>query len=450
MTDEEKIIAAIGKQRWFRFKNNPQVIFDRDTDLLWADLNYFPYGKNKNRDQYYSLGDYTEVRELLKEKNAQRFGDCDDWTVPTSEELWRLIEDKTFPYQGGQCWYIQNRWPWCVQHNGRLQSKDLDYSSTSGIFIRSAFVLPCSHSLVSRPRKPTLQIFADNNLEPIFNDNSITQLYLQTYIDKPKPKPLSFDNIVDTQSLLDEYDLAAVDRSPIRYYAAVQSVADILINALDRFKSEHAEKIDALFHASEPFAVGYVNNPNFNAVENMTFAAHHRLFTRNLSFGADKVKRNLHSLQAEAQAVFDRLDDANSTKILAEIESEPRAGFAFLVENSVRMLNDACRRVAMFDRRRELIELLIEQSLKGLHNYETFKTKTREEFRARCKELGIDDEIAAEQYDDWNQKRFEIEQRQLKLIEKAFAPSTEAGALEREIDKLIAARDALYTMNGEA
>ncbi|MBQ3451019.1 MAG: hypothetical protein IJG32_01995, partial [Selenomonadaceae bacterium] len=61
----EKILQAIKNQRWFFFANKPKVLMDRDTALLWANLDYFPYGKNNNGTYYYNSNDYCEIKDLM-------------------------------------------------------------------------------------------------------------------------------------------------------------------------------------------------------------------------------------------------------------------------------------------------------------------------------------------------------------------------------------------------
>ena len=103
---KDEIIDAIGKQRWFRLLNTRTVIFDRTTNLLWFDINYssqhpFPYGTNKNKAPYSVVDNYAEARKMLEEKNKHWLGNCMDWSIPTVEELWHLVEDKTFPLLRG-------------------------------------------------------------------------------------------------------------------------------------------------------------------------------------------------------------------------------------------------------------------------------------------------------------------------------------------------------------
>lgn len=60
----EKILEAIKNQRWYFFKNKPKVLMDRDTALLWADLKYFPYGRDNNTKYYSESNGYSEVKIL--------------------------------------------------------------------------------------------------------------------------------------------------------------------------------------------------------------------------------------------------------------------------------------------------------------------------------------------------------------------------------------------------
>lgn len=171
--NKNKILDAISKQRWFHFANTSTVIFDRDTNLLWVDSQKFPYGKNGNRTPYSFAKGYAEVRKMLEGKNEHWVGNCLDWTIPTVDEFYQLIEDKTFPLlKKGK---IKGKSKWCTQ-SGCI---DLDSHAVSP---DDAFILPCSHSLVpSTKLKSTLDIFVNNLLDPIFEDNRISELYRGLY-----------------------------------------------------------------------------------------------------------------------------------------------------------------------------------------------------------------------------------------------------------------------------
>ncbi len=174
--DNKKILEAIGRQRWFRFKNKKNVIFDRDTNLLWADSSTFPYGKNANTMPYSAAENYAEVKKMLRVKNAHWFGNCLDWSLPTVDELLKLVDDKTFPLLKGESRRIRWKNNWCTQ------SGCIDLEQTDGAVSKDdAFAIPCSHAYVPSAPKSTLDIFIDNQLDPIFDDYEINNLYRRMY-----------------------------------------------------------------------------------------------------------------------------------------------------------------------------------------------------------------------------------------------------------------------------
>ena len=84
VSDENKILDAIGKQRWYFFKNYPMVLMDKLTGFLWANLDYYPYQQDYN------------VANLQKFESESGFS---GWDVPSMEEFKFMIYDKTFPFK---------------------------------------------------------------------------------------------------------------------------------------------------------------------------------------------------------------------------------------------------------------------------------------------------------------------------------------------------------------
>ena len=173
--NKDTLIKASEQKRWFRFQNSINVIFDRKTNLLWLDHKDFPYGKTvkkKNEIPYSIDNGYAEVRKMLSEKNKHWIGNCTDWSIPTVDEFRQLIQDKTFPlYQE-----IKKKRKWCTQ-SGCI---DLDQESFA-VSLDDAFVIPCSHAYVPSTPKSTLDIFIDNLLDPIFDNNLSNELYRRLY-----------------------------------------------------------------------------------------------------------------------------------------------------------------------------------------------------------------------------------------------------------------------------
>ncbi|MBQ3443046.1 MAG: hypothetical protein IJG33_07370 [Selenomonadaceae bacterium] len=301
-SDFAKILDAIANQRWFFFKNNDAILFDANTALIWANLDYFPYQKDDGKE-YSRSNFYKEVRDLIAKKNVGNWGGFNDWRIPTYKELWNMICNKTFPFQKGNHWRINDKYSWCIIWNGNLAGKDLDdFGADRDISdSRMVNVLPCSSKLVpnhfSGTAQEILNIFKANGLIPIFDDDEINKLYNEMLIKPPQNKKSV--SSLDCQTILDKYDVEAVDKSAIRYYEAVLSVVDELLATLPE-------------------------NDTSKAV-------------------ADK-KRKLSFVKDQAESFFQRLDEINtgydSIRELAKLESEPRTSFAFLVESLTRIIKN--------------------------------------------------------------------------------------------------------------
>ena len=184
-TGIDKILNAIKNQRWYFLNNKPKIIFDRDTALLWANLDYFPYA-NFNGNVNDPMEDYVG-----------------EWYYPSPFELWKMIEDKSFPFQEGVNWRIKNCYCWSVYYRKNYSYKNLDNEgATTSISTGTKNTIPCCCVLVTNNYENnispsnnfytekeklqfTLNIFVTNNLIPLFNDNSVTQLYRQIYVEKP-------------------------------------------------------------------------------------------------------------------------------------------------------------------------------------------------------------------------------------------------------------------------
>ena len=304
MTDIERILYAIKAQRWYFFANNPKILMDRDTAIVWANLNYFPYRKNNNQYWYSNSKGYSEVKTFMSNINSENWGGFSDWKIPTPFELMKLCDDKSFPFHEGMYyWKIKDESCWCVYYNGILAGKMINYGNpTEAIYTwHSVCILPCSSKLVPQNFSGTPQeifdILKSNELIPIFDDEKIIELYKKV-LTKPLQDKKSTSSF-DCQTILDKYDVEAVDKSAIRYYEAVLSVVDELLAALPE-------------------------NDTSKAV-------------------SDK-KRKLSFVKDQAESFFQRLDEINtgydSIRELAKLEAEPRTSFAFLVESLTRIINE--------------------------------------------------------------------------------------------------------------
>ena len=266
----DKILNAIKNQRWFFFENNDKILFDSNTALLWANLDYFPYQKqNQRTSEYFSSNGYSEVKNLIEQTNSQRFGGFGDWRIPSEYELWKMIEDKTFPFKYGDGWKINSYSNWCVNYNGKLMLKFLNPIGTlrnTG----SVHVIPCSSALIpnnfSHKPKEIPDIFTKNNLMPKFDDAAINEMFRQIYIVKPEVqrkltgiqqqiKRLKEVELispkVDWLALKTKFDLGA-DASPVRYAESLKNLTEHLLDKFDDYTADKATVLDELKKLSPP------------------------------------------------------------------------------------------------------------------------------------------------------------------------------------------------------
>ena len=272
----DRILNAIKNQRWFFFKNKPKVLMDRDTALLWANLDYFPYGKDNNTKEYPS----NEAQELINQTNSNRIDGYKDWKIPTNFELAKMIEDKTFPFHKGDNWFINDKRYYMIL-NEKTNWYDL-YEYKIGTTFDTANLLPCSSAVAPKDYEEnispankvysekekllmTLNVFVTNGLEPIFNDAAITELFRQIYIVKPEVQRqltelqqqierLNEVELIspklDWLALKTKFDMGA--SSPVRYAESLKNLTEHLLDKFDDYTAEKAAPLDALIKLSPP------------------------------------------------------------------------------------------------------------------------------------------------------------------------------------------------------
>ncbi len=440
----EKILQAIKNQRWFFFANKPKVLMDRDTALLWADLNYFPY--NNGSSAYHKNDAYPLVQKLF-------WADYSNWKFPTYKEICFLVDDKTFPFMEGSNWKIKGN-NWWFAFDGNYNMIDLN-SKSKHTYDSSASILPCNDSLVppdyennispsnnfyteKEKLQFTLNIFVQNDLIPMFNNAEITQLYRKIFIEKPalmkqlaeveaqiaEAGQVKLTANFDYRALLAHYDTAALDKSPIKYFDALSNMTDEFLNVLEEYETAQAETIAEFSKVAGKLKAKYAEDPNLTPEENYLFAERQKFLARRLEIDTDAPKQKILFVKTQAKNFFTRLEvinsDNNSIRELAELQAEPRADFELVVENLARIILDTQRRVDFFAAHKDFVSSIAETQTAWSDNYRSFKTALRGELKSICTKENINEKICDAWCDDWQARRFAIEQRFLPLIEFAL------------------------------
>lgn len=465
----EKILEAIKNQRWYFIKNKPKILFDKNTGLIWANLNTFNYAdKDGEGYQFYEV----DVDDLIK---SYSFG-VDSFRVPTCYELWQAVADKTIPFHEDaygvtlmgrvrmESWRLLAIQYWTCEYNGYKRKKDLNVKgATSGLTdneLIPAAIFPCSDHLIKnsdyqekvKPGNPvytekerlqfTLDLFTQNELVPIFNDEEITELYKKLYFEKPQLleqlqelenqiKQLQTVTLLssdfDYTALLAKYDIKAIDASLIKYYQAVQQWCRELMEKVDYYEEQKASVIKDFNLISLKLSRKYEANSNLTEAENTLLCDRQRFFQKNFSLGMNSVKTKILAVKKQADALEYRIDEIdegeNSLRELAELEQEKRASFAFLAENTAKIIKNALRKIEYFEANHTFVMNAINIWENWTEGYRVFKTTYKEDMKNDCEDDGIEEEIWSAWYQDWQQLRYAIELKMQPVIERGLRGS---------------------------
>lgn len=457
----EKILEAIKNQRWYFFKNKQKVFMDRNTGILWANLDYYPYNVG------YSAGAIEEAIMKFAENNDTGFK---KWRLPEFDEFCCIMNDKEFPFmkctkidvvRGGFMSQLGSIIYWFV-----FRRKELGfYNEFKFIKIKDCcfgkfYNLPCTSCLVEgldyeknvAPENKvytekerlqfTLDLFTKNELWPIFDDAEVTELYKQIYFEKPKllaqlqelqtqindlQKVTLLSSDFDYIALLAKYDIKAIDTSLIKYYQAVQQWCRELMEKVDSYEEQKASVIKDFNLISLKLSKKYEANSNLMEAENILLCDRQHFFQKNFSLGMNSVKTKILAVKKQADALEYRIDEIdegeNSLRELAELEQEKRVSFAFLAENTAKIIKNALRKIEYFEANHTFVMNAVNIWENWTEGYRVFKTTYKEDMKHDCEDDGIEEEIWSAWYQDWQQLRYAIELKMQPIIERGLRGS---------------------------
>lgn len=445
-TGIERILQAIKEQRWYFFKNKPKILMDRDTGILWANLDYFKYEKEDGNT--YSL---VEAERLIQGLSIDEYS---GWRFPSAYELWDMIYDKSFPYKTGDAWRIKGKFYWYIEYNNSIMGKDLDANgATSDICDRNAYILPCNSCITTEEYKSnisqenkvyteierlqfTLNLFINNGLHPIFKDDEITQLYKKIYFEKPaliqklnelQKQIQSLQQVVvlsstfDYNSLLLKYDIKSIDSSIIKYHEAVRTVIDELMDKLHYYEEVKNEIIRDFNVIGLKLSKKYEDNPNLTDDENGILKNRQDFFKKHFELGMSSVNAKLLGIKKQAEDIEYRIElinnSENSIKELSILEKEERASFKFIVENAATIIKNALLKIEFFESNNKFATNVVNLWDSWSEDYKIFKTTLKDDLKNACEDDSIESEVYIAWYDEWQKKRFVVEERFLPLIE---------------------------------
>ena len=435
-TGIDRILEAIKNQRWYFFKNKPNILMDKLTGILWVNLNCFNYYRVSSAKTFIQAKDSLQNREIDGFSN---------WVFPSSDNFKFILQtDKSFPFKRGINYRILDVAWWVLCGGGRI---DLD-SFYIDSFKYDGYVLPCNYSLIQNSdyvnniseNNPvytekerlqfTLDLFVQNDLWPIFDDEEITTLFKKIYFEKPRlveqlqevqaqidklQTVVLLSSEFDYTQLLAKYNLAEIDKSIIKYYQAVQKWTDELLEKLNYFEQQKENVINDFNVISLKLSKKYEENGNLTAEENSLLRKRQQFFKNKLSLGMSTVKNQLLLVKQQADDLEEHIDDINNDEnsfaLMAELEDEKRPSFAFIAENTATIVKNALKKIEYFEANRRFVVSAIDIWEKWTEDYKSFKTKDREELKNSAEQDGIDESIWQSWYADWQKLRFNIEEK---------------------------------------
>ena len=489
-TGIDRILEAIKNQRWYFFKNKTKVLMDRNTGLLWANLNYYNPGRNEIGDPYTNFSDCSSIAQLVLDGISS-------WDFPSSNEAKIMWRDRTVPFVWGDdhnCLWSNacNNHHWNLRVNDNKTNAFQLYENRFNFGIWDHWCFPRSDALIKNsdyennvsPNNPnytekerlqfTLDLFTQNDLWPIFDDEAITELYKKIYYEKPKlmeqlqalqEEIESLQTVVllsstfDYTALLAKYDIKSIDSSAIKYYQAVQQWVEELLEKLDYYENEKEGVIRDFNIIGLKLGKKYENSDQLTDEENNLLRERQRYFASRFSLGMNSIKSKLLAVKHQADELEYRIDEIDNgddaIHQLALLEKEDRASFSFIAENTAKIIRNALKKIEFFEANHQYVVWAIEAWEQWTEKYKVFRTTYREELKGSCEEDGIEEEIWQKWFSDWQTLRFRVEQKFQPIVEHelrervAMVKEDEISVAQQIIAELEVYRNAVDTFYRE-
>ncbi|WP_298585864.1 hypothetical protein [uncultured Megasphaera sp.] len=469
----DTILEAIKKQRWYFIKNKPKVLLDCNTGYLWANLNYFPYAKSGNS----IYNNRQEAEQAIRDFDGDGYT---HWEMPSLDDLRYMIADKTFPFKRGRDYEILGYHLW---YCGDGSTVNMDYSDKpQSDYHDWGYLIPYERSLSDTSYKNdvawgnrvytekerlqrTLDLFVQNGLQPIFEDEAVTELFYKVYVEKPKvlsqlqevqgkidslQKNIPLSSTFDYRDLLKDYNSAAIDASVIQYYKALQRWAGELLEKLDEYEAEKEDTIQNFNVLSLTLSQKYEADPNLTEAENDLMEKRQRFFQQQFSLDMNRVKDKILSIKDQADDLEARLDAVDekedSLTGLAELEREARPSFSFIAENTAKIIKEALLKIEYFESHKEQVQQAIAIWQSWTEDYRVFKSTHRQALQHLCQENDIEEAIWGTWYADWQRLRLHIEEKVQPLVAWALrgaAQDVKAEMADALLGQLASYKDAV-------
>lgn len=443
---QKLLLQAITAQRWYAFKNIPEVLYDSETGYLWPSFHYgfeIPSGRDCPAD--FCLGG------------------INDWLVPLDNPTGSIkissLYVSSYPclekIQGKKLFYY-------YETSGSVPSNISCYYNINNKNIRGdstdLFILPYNplhFDARIHPRRDNftaderaqiiLEFFLAQGWQPIFDQPEYAEVYqtIQHYpallnelseLEGAISEALEYEATLhqpltgqfDFQVVLQAYPLAAIAESSLQYAQGLLRWSDQLLNKIDEFARKNHELIQAATALHQRLH-HTLKISRFEAVgDSLKLLTARDDYLKNaLRFNLDTVRSKLINAGQQAKKLQNQLDDSalNDGLLadLAAIQHAPRPDFAFIAEYTAQIVLTEVQQLEWLQVHQAGLERLAESHLAGLTAFNVFTSKDKDDFLRAAEHEEIEAEVAQGWFDEWAQQRLIIERQILPLYELAFS-----------------------------
>lgn len=422
-----ELFAAMKKQRWYFFKRHPLWVFDRNTGIIWPNLDYVELFTGNKK----SVASQIEMHGLS------------EWSVPTYQDLKTAWEDRSFPFFNEDYRVV------CRKKNQvetRFQTEEgfvisNDFSYNTGDYAAYALYvcnkkyetdefLPNKHNRLFpdgfESERRLLQFFITEGLMPFLENDSIQDIYnklirrrelVKQYAklleEQTHEKLPNIHEIISKQYCKKFY----VDKpiTVLEFYSRAQSWLSKVLTALEEFAEDNSAGLAQIAKFPLQQEDTLVGTPSSRErIERLQKLCHVSLAV---------LQNDIHALRQKIDALGEQLNQAahsvDSLDQLAKLENQQLPSLPFLMdfvcEQVQKQLQSLCwllehlTSVAALVKTHQLMEKMSVLFLP--------EGEGQQNLMNQCREAGITTDLAVHWVELWQQEQEMIETKILPVLD---------------------------------
>ena len=220
---------------------------------------------------------------------------------------------------------------------------------------------------------------------------------------------------IDFDNLSAKYDCNAIDSSIVQFILATKILcADLLLN-IDVFEIKNKSLFNDFNEINFKLSKKYNDNPNLTQDENLMLKELQKFFQDKFSLGMSNVKKKILAVKNRADILDSKLEEIAEAEDplteLAKFTRVERPKFSLLIENFVRIIRNALKKIEFFESNKSFVENVIKILSNCNEDYIIFRTIHHDELKKSCENDSIEPEIFESWFSDWQKIRYKIESK---------------------------------------